>query len=203
LVESVGAYQTFVKPLIDIGSATILLIVLAPLLLVAAALVRVFIGSPVLFRQTRIGKGGEPFELLKLRTMIPDRRQTAVEYDGPERRQAHKSPDDPRVLPVGAVLRAVRLDELPQLWNVIRGDMSMVGPRPELPEIVSSYQDWQHHRHVVKPGLTGLWQVSAPDGRLMHECTELDLEYIEEMGLGTDFSIMLRTPAAMLRRRGF
>jgi len=104
---------------------------------------------------------------------------------------------------VGALMRAFHLDELPQLWNVIKGDMSLVGPRPELPQIVERYAEWQHRRHVVKPGLTGLWQVSELNGHPMHECTEVDLEYLSTMGLGTDLSILIRTPVAVLRRHGY
>ncbi|HET9260478.1 MAG TPA: sugar transferase, partial [Acidimicrobiia bacterium] len=91
----------------------------------------------------------------------------------------------------------------PQLWNVVRGDMSLVGPRPELPEIVANYEEWQHRRHDVMPGLTGLWQVSARNGKPMHECTDVDLRYIEEMSFATDVAILFRTPAAMFHRRGF
>jgi lipopolysaccharide/colanic/teichoic acid biosynthesis glycosyltransferase len=135
--------------------------------------------------------------------MIPDRRSGGGTYIGPERRQTHKSPEDPRVTPIGRLLRAVRFDELPQLWNVIKGDMSLVGPRPELPEIVANYEPWQHRRHSVKPGLTGLWQVSHHNGKPMHECTDVDLEYIVQIGIASDISILLKTPAAMFHRRGF
>jgi lipopolysaccharide/colanic/teichoic acid biosynthesis glycosyltransferase len=96
------------------------------------------------------------------------------------------------------MLRATRLDELPQFLNVVKGDMSMVGPRPELPEIVSRYEPWQHHRHIVKPGVTGPWQISDQNGDLMFEHTEIDLAYLEQIGFLKDMGILLRTPAAML-----
>lgn len=204
LVPRPTTYAYRVKPLIDRALGVLLFGMVSPILLTVMLLARLFIGTPVIYRQTRIGLGGKPFELYKLRTMIPDRRRAEISsYDGPERRQSHKSPEDPRVLPLGSVLRALRLDELPQLLNVVRGDMSLVGPRPELPDIVAGYEDWQHDRHTVKPGLTGLWQVSAPEGKLMHECTDLDLQYIEQMSFATDLGILVRTPTAMIRRHGF
>lgn len=204
LVESVTRYQRYLKPAIDLVGGLLLFLVTVPVILLSMLLVLATMGRPVLYRQERVGIGGRTFELYKLRTMIPDRRTgRSDDYEGPERRIAHKSPEDPRVGRLGAWLRALRLDEFPQLWNVLKGDMSLVGPRPELPDIVTGYENWQHRRHAVKPGLTGLWQVSAPQGKLMHECTELDLEYIATMSLMTDLEIALKTPSAMLRRRGF
>lgn len=204
LIETLTGYQRYVKPVIDVAGATFLFLLAVPVILLATLLVLVTLGRPVIYRQERIGLGGTAFVLYKLRTMIADRRTGgSSDYAGTERRTVHKSPEDPRVGRVGAWLRALRLDEFPQLWNVIKGDMSLVGPRPELPDIVAEYEDWQHRRHAVKPGLTGLWQVSAPPGLLMHECTELDLEYVSKMSLITDLEIFLKTPSAMLRRRGF
>ena len=203
VANSVSGYTRFYKPVIDRLAGCILLVVLSPLFLASVVAVLVSMGTPAIYRQVRVGKDGESFELLKLRTMIPDRRKQSEPFIGPDRRIKHKSPDDPRVSRVGKFLRAVRLDELPQLINVIKGDMSLVGPRPELPEIVSDYEDWQHQRHTVKPGLTGLWQVSAPDGLLMHECTELDIEYISRMSLKTDISILAKTPIIIFKRHGF
>ena len=113
-----------------------------------------------------------------------------------------RATDDPRHTRVGRFLRKWSLDELPQFWNVVRGDMSLVGPRPELVEIVARYEPWQHQRHVVKPGLTGLWQVSSRGTGMMHLHTDIDLEYIETMGPITDLKILLRTIPATLRRRG-
>jgi lipopolysaccharide/colanic/teichoic acid biosynthesis glycosyltransferase len=198
-----SAYGNRLKPILDVVSGLVLLIVLSPVILISVALVAMSLGSPVVYTQDRIGLNGRRFKLYKLRTMIPDRRRAPEDYIGPERRQNHKSREDPRVPPIGKLLRAVRFDELPQLWNVIKGDMSLVGPRPELPEIVANYVEWQHLRHIVKPGLTGLWQVSHHNGKPMHECTEVDLEYIATMNLSTDVSILLRTPAAMFHRRGY
>lgn len=198
-----SVYTQRIKPIVDMIGALVLLVVASPLILISMAMVAISLGSPVVYKQERVGLGGRRFQLYKLRTMIPDRRTERGGYVGPERRQTHKSHDDPRVPPVGQLLRAVRFDELPQLWNVVKGDMSLVGPRPELPEIVAGYDEWQHQRHEVKPGVTGLWQVSHQNGKPMHECTEIDLEYVASVSFKTDLSILLRTPAAMFHRRGY
>lgn len=203
LLARAGFYRSRVKPVLDITGGLLLLMVFSPIMLVSTVFVMVSLGTPMIYTQERVGLGGRPFKLYKLRTMIPDRRTGQGHYIGPERRQTHKSQGDPRVTSIGKYLRAVRFDELPQLWNVVKGDMSLVGPRPELPEIVASYNDWQHQRHMVKPGLTGLWQVSPQNGKPMHECTDVDLEYIANLSFSSDVSILLRTPAAMLFRRGY
>ena len=197
-----SAYVRFCKPVIDRVAAAVLLVVTVPLLLVVAGTVLVTLGRPVLYRQRRVGQGGEVFRVWKFRTMLPDRRVVERPVDI-ERRVCHKRDDDPRHTRVGTVLRRWRLDELPQLINILAGSMSLVGPRPELVEVVSRYQPWQHRRHAVKPGLTGLWQVSTPTfSGLMHENTHIDLDYIDRIGLRTDIRILLRTVACILRRTG-
>jgi lipopolysaccharide/colanic/teichoic acid biosynthesis glycosyltransferase len=198
-----SVYAGRIKPVIDVVSGVALFVIFTPLILLSIVLVATSLGTPVMYTQERVGLGGKRFKLYKLRTMIPDRRSGESDYIGPERRQAHKSREDPRVTSIGKFLRAIRFDELPQLWNVIKGDMSLVGPRPELPGIVAAYDEWQHQRHIVKPGLTGLWQVSHQNGKPMHECTEVDLEYVATMSLSSDLSILMRTPAAMFHRRGY
>jgi lipopolysaccharide/colanic/teichoic acid biosynthesis glycosyltransferase len=160
--------------------------------------------GPVLFRQVRIGKHGRPFVMLKFRTMIADRR---LRNNGPpegleERRRVHKSPRDPRITPIGRFLRRTCLDELPQLWNVLRGSMSLVGPRPELPAIVALYEPWQHSRHLVAPGITGWWQINRDGVHLMHQSTELDLFYLEHWSLGLDLRILASTFLFVLRGIG-
>jgi lipopolysaccharide/colanic/teichoic acid biosynthesis glycosyltransferase len=196
-------YERFVKPVIDRVGSAVLLLLLAPVLLLAALTLLAAVGRPVLIRQTRAGRGREPFNMVKFRTMLPDRRVGAVGYDGPERRRTHKTADDPRHTHVGRLMRKLSLDELPQLFNVLRGDMSLVGPRPELYENANGFCEWQHTRHVVKPGLTGIWQTTARgQGRLLHECVDLDLRYIEQLSLRQDLAILGRTPLALLRTRG-
>jgi lipopolysaccharide/colanic/teichoic acid biosynthesis glycosyltransferase len=198
-------YKRFGKPILDITLGAMFgMLTLLPLLLITLT-VRIAMGSPVLFRQERVGRNGKTFTILKFRTMIPERRRAAIgDYAGPERRQRHKSLQDPRVTPLGKFLRKWSLDELPQLWNVLRGDMSLIGPRPELPVIVQGYKSWQHYRHVVKPGLTGLWQVSDRGNGLMHEHVDVDLVYIIRLSLRTDLLILLKTVPALLGKcRGF
>jgi lipopolysaccharide/colanic/teichoic acid biosynthesis glycosyltransferase len=196
-------YVRWVKPLVDRLGAAVLLVVTLPLMLVVAATVLLALGRPVLLRQRRVGRGGEVFLVWKFRTMLPDRRlaQHPVAVD---RRVCHKRDDDPRHTRVGTVLRRWRLDELPQLVNVLAGRMSLVGPRPELVEVVSRhYQPWQHRRHAVKPGLTGLWQISGGMCTgLMHENTHVDLDYVDRIGLRTDVEILLRTVSCLLSRSG-
>jgi lipopolysaccharide/colanic/teichoic acid biosynthesis glycosyltransferase len=189
------------KPVLDRVLGFVLLVAFSPVIAASALAVLVTMGRPVFYTQQRVGMGGEVFRFYKLRTMIPDRRTSQLGYIGAERRRTHKSHDDPRVTRVGRILRASRLDELPQFLNVLKGDMSMVGPRPELPEIVNRYQPWQHHRHIVKPGVTGPWQVSDHNGDLMFEHTDIDLAYLEQIGFLHDLGILARTPIAMLGGR--
>jgi lipopolysaccharide/colanic/teichoic acid biosynthesis glycosyltransferase len=199
-----SAYERYGKPLLDHAVAGVLLVLCLPLLALTAVAVSCSVGSPILLRQARVGRHGRTFHMLKFRTMLPDRRgRRSAAFHGPDRRRTHKSADDPRHTRVGRWLRKLSLDELPQLCNVLRGDMSLVGPRPEMVEIVMQYKSWQHARHAVKPGLTGLWQVTErPNGRLMHECTEIDLAYIERLSARADLAIALRTPFALFRRDG-
>ena len=194
-----GVYVRIAKPIFDRTVAATALVVLSPLLAVVALGVRWRIGRPVLFRQARCGLGGVAFDVVKFRTMRADRRMAhrAVFED---RRVTHKTARDPRHTDLGRTLRKWSLDELPQLWNVVKGEMSLVGPRPELVGIVARYEPWQHQRHLVRPGLTGLWQVSRRGDGLMHLCTDVDLEYVATIGWRADLQILLRTlPAAMSR----
>jgi lipopolysaccharide/colanic/teichoic acid biosynthesis glycosyltransferase len=196
-------YERLVKPAIDRAGAVGLMLVLSPVLLLAALTLLATLRRPVLIRQTRVGRGRRPFSMMKFRTMLPDRRVGAGGYTGAERRRTHKSVHDPRHTRVGRLMRKFSLDELPQLFNVLRGDMSLVGPRPELYEMISGYHEWQHSRHLIKPGLTGVWQTTERGrGRPLHECVDLDLRYIERLSLRHDLAILARTPAALLRTRG-
>lgn len=196
-----GFYVRAGKPAMDrtVGAAALLLA--SPILAAVAIAVRWRIGTPVMFRQRRCGLNGEAFDVLKFRTMRADRRsqRASVPVD---RRMTHKSEADPRHTDVGRQLRKWSLDELPQLWNVVRGEMSLVGPRPELVEIVEGYEPWQHQRHLVRPGLTGLWQISRRGEGLMHLYTDIDLEYVATVSLRTDLKILFRTIPAALSRSG-
>jgi lipopolysaccharide/colanic/teichoic acid biosynthesis glycosyltransferase len=235
-----STYERRVKPVIDRVLAALLLVVLSvPMLLIALA-VRLTLGPGVIYRQDRIGRGGELVRMYKFRTMHhdrrrdrvgrespdrrsaerreADRRQREVAIDGPDRRRGerrgadrrraddprgrrrtHKTVHDPRHTQFGRTLRALSLDELPQLFNVLRGELSLVGPRPELPEVVASYLPWQHARHEVKPGVTGLWQITdRSDHSPMHEHVDTDLRYIEQLSLRTDLRILVMTPLTLL-----
>ena len=196
-------YATRGKPMIDRLAAPVIALLVLPLCVVIALLVRVTMGKGVLFRQTRIGKDGEPFEVVKFRTMRHDRRRSQQPIDIADRRRTHKHPNDPRHTPVGRFLRQTSLDELPQLINVMRGEMSLIGPRPELVALVDEYPDWQHARHAVRPGMTGLWQISARGEKAMEECVDIDLDYVEQISMWLDLRTALATPVAALgKRRG-
>jgi lipopolysaccharide/colanic/teichoic acid biosynthesis glycosyltransferase len=201
-----GGYSRFLKPVLDRVVAALLLVAFAPVILGVAVAVRLRLGSPVLLRQPRVGQNGSVIRVFKFRTMRPDRRQQTVAVVE-DRRRTHKHPEDPRLVGLGRFLRKWSLDELPQLLNVIVGDMSLVGPRPELVGIVERhYEHWQHARHQVKPGLTGLWQITERGDGEMHEArhTATDLRYIEQLSLWTDVRILLLTvPAALGVRKGY
>ena len=202
-LRRVTRYERFVKPVMDRAVGTVLLLAVLPTLLLVALAVRALLGRSVIFKQRRVGRGGRVFTMYKFRTMHPDRRMARLRV-APERRLTHKHPQDPRLTALGRFLRKWSLDELPQLWNVARGDMSLIGPRPELVDIVDRYESWQHERHAVKPGLTGLWQVLARGDGPMHENTHLDLAYVRQVRFTTDCKILLHTiPALLGRRTGF
>ncbi len=192
------------KGLLDrvVGSA--ILLVAAPLILVAATAVRVTSRGPVFFRQARIGIDGRPFTMIKLRSMYRDaeERKAALLARNEGNGLLFKVHDDPRVTPVGRVMRRFSVDELPQLWNVVRGDMSLVGPRPPLPSEVSAYQDQVFRRLHVRPGLTGLWQVSGRSDLSWEESVRLDLRYVDNWSVAMDLLILWKTGRAVLRSAG-
>lgn len=197
-------YERIVKPVVDRLGAALLIVLLSPVLLVVWMTVLLALGRPGLLGQQRAGVDGTPFTMLKFRTMLPDRRRPGPDasYTGMERRRTHKSPDDPRHTRLGRMMRKMSLDELPQLLNVLLGHMSLVGPRPEMYYLIHGYSPWQRTRHLVKPGLTGLWQTTDRGrGLALHECIDLDLVYIDGLSLRTDLAILGRTPLALLRVR--
>jgi lipopolysaccharide/colanic/teichoic acid biosynthesis glycosyltransferase len=201
--RSGSRYARIVKPVLDRVLGLVLLLVFSPVMLVVALLIRRRLGRGVLYRQERTGRGGRPFVMYKFRTMRPDRRQRDLGPPGSERRRVHKAADDPRHTKLGRILRQLSLDELPQLWNVVRGDMSLVGPRPELCRVVSALGLADHPRHAVRPGLTGFWQISELRGSLLHENMHLDEQYLREISLRTDLrTLTLTIPAVCGRRLG-
>ncbi|GAB7049966.1 sugar transferase [Catenuloplanes indicus JCM 9534] len=193
-----------VKEIVDRAGAAVLLLLSAPLLLALAAAVRLGSPGPVLFRQVRVGRDGREFVMYKFRSMYPDAEARLAElrhlneHDG----VLFKIRDDPRVTPAGRWLRRLSLDELPQLLNVLRGEMSLVGPRPPLPAEVAAYPDDARRRLVVKPGMTGLWQVSGRSDLTWDEAVRLDLSYVENWSLSLDLTILLRTVAVVARSSG-
>jgi lipopolysaccharide/colanic/teichoic acid biosynthesis glycosyltransferase len=197
-----GAYVRIWKPCLDRVLSFFLIIIAIPVMALIAFLVRASLGPNVIFRQQRIGIRGDSFDVFKFRTMLPDRRRANIPISFPDRRCTHKSGVDPRHTAVGRFLRRWSLDELPQLFNVVRGQMSLVGPRPELSSVVAKYQPWQHERHDVKPGLTGLWQVRGRGRGPMELRTDLDIEYARSVCFALDVRILMATAMALLSRRG-
>lgn len=192
------------KRIVDLVVSSLLLLILWPLMLVAALSINLYDGGPILFRQERVGRNGRRFNILKFRTMVPDAEERLAEVeDLNEAGHAFfKVREDPRVTPVGRHLRKWSVDELPQLWNVLRGDMSMVGPRPPLPSEVDRYEEWHKRRLRVKPGITGVWQVSGRSHVHFDEAVRLDIFYIENWSLGLDLYLLAKTIPAVLGTRG-
>jgi lipopolysaccharide/colanic/teichoic acid biosynthesis glycosyltransferase len=200
-----AVYPRFIKPAVDFSVALVGLVLALPILIVVACAIRISMGPGVFFVQERVGRFGRPFKMYKFRTMDHCRRRgdARSSWEGQDRRCTHKSDCDPRHTTLGRVLRKWSLDELPQLFNVLRGDMSLVGPRPELVSVVDAYAPWQHERHQVRPGLTGLWQItSRGDGTLMKEHVDIDLRYVATVSLRTDARIIVRTVPALIGARG-
>jgi exopolysaccharide biosynthesis polyprenyl glycosylphosphotransferase len=190
-----------VKRAIDIAVSAVALVVLSPLLAGVAVLVQMRDGAPVLFRQERVGLHGRRFSVIKFRTMVADAEARYEELVEHSDARAFKLTDDPRITPTGRFLRRTSLDELPQLWNVLRGQMSLVGPRPAPPREVDGYDLWHRRRLSMKPGITGLWQVTARRSDDFDGRAELDLSYIDRWSLWLDLKIMARTIPAALEGR--
>jgi lipopolysaccharide/colanic/teichoic acid biosynthesis glycosyltransferase len=185
------SYSSALKPLIDRLLAAALLIALAPLLVAIALLVRTRLGSPVLFRQTRPGLYGRPFRLVKFRTMT-----------GALDSQGRPMPDEIRLTRFGRWLRSTSLDELPELWNILRGEMSFVGPRPLLMEYLPHYSRNQRRRHDVRPGLTGWAQVNGRNQTTWEERLTLDIWYVDHVSYALDAKILLLTIRSVITRKG-
>lgn len=179
------------KRLIDITGALIGLILLSPVILVVAVLIKCRLGGPVLFRQVRPGLGGEPFEMVKFRTM-----RDAYDHNGVP------LPDSQRMTPFGSFLRSSSLDELPELWNVLKGEMSLVGPRPLLMEYLPLYNERQYLRHQVRPGVTGWAQINGRNALSWPEKFELDVWYVENRSFWLDIKIIALTVKKVLKKDG-
>jgi exopolysaccharide biosynthesis polyprenyl glycosylphosphotransferase len=192
------------KRLIDVAAAAFGIVLLSPLMIGIAVYIRLRDGSPAIFRQTRIGMHGREFTIYKFRTMVRDAedRLAAIQHLSVINGPAFKVPDDPRITPWGRMLRRTSLDELPQLFNVLKGEMSLVGPRPAPPREVAAYDLWHRRRLSMKPGITGLWQLSSRSDSDFDERARLDLDYIDRWSLWLDLRIVARTLPAVLQLDG-
>ncbi len=207
--------KRLVKRAFDVTVASLLLVVFSPLFLLIALLIRLDSPGPALYRQERIGENGRPFTMFKFRSMVQDadprvheayvtdliRRNVSPQAENGGR-AVLKQQQDPRVTRVGRIIRKTSLDELPQLFNVLRGEMSLVGPRPALAYEVAVYKDWHRRRLAALPGITGLWQTVGRNQVSFDDMVRLDIEYIERQSLWFDIAILLRTPWAVLTGRG-
>ena len=200
-----AARSRFPKRVFDVVGSVLLLLVTAPLMAAVTMVVKAHDGGPVIFRQTRVGKDGATFRCLKIRTMVPDAEGLEAEmrrkYSDPGA-VLFKMTQDPRITGPGRFLRRYSIDELPQLWNVLKGDMSLVGPRPALPLEVALYTDDEQRRLRVRPGLSGLWQVSGRSNLSREDALRLDLYYVDNWSLMQDVSILFRTAKAVLQATG-
>jgi lipopolysaccharide/colanic/teichoic acid biosynthesis glycosyltransferase len=184
-----------IRRVVDSTVAGVVLLIASPILVIAAAAVFLEDGTPIVFRQKRVGRFGKLFTIYKLRTM-----KRAELSD----RLSPRNPGDSRITRVGRFLRKTSIDELPQLINVLRGDMALIGPRPEMPFVVRSYDKWQHLRHLILPGVTGIWQTRARKTIALErpEATLMDLEYIRTSSIQGDIILLARTAIAALSSKG-
>jgi exopolysaccharide biosynthesis polyprenyl glycosylphosphotransferase len=205
-VEPVAAvsWRRVAKRVFDVVGSAILLLLASPIIAVSALAIRISSGKGVVFRQERVGRNGETFTLYKLRTMVVDAEQqlAALRAHNEAAGPMFKMSDDPRVTRVGRFLRRTSLDELPQLFNVLIGDMSLVGPRPALPREAAQWDDQLRERLRVQPGITGMWQVNGRYTASLEEYARLDLFYVDNWSLITDVAILLKTVLVVLRKDG-
>ena len=196
--------QMALKRLFDVVASGLALWALLPLLLAVAAVIKLTSKGPVFFRQQRVGLHGRPFSMLKFRSMVTNAEELKAklaalnEQTGP----VFKMKNDPRVTRIGRFIRKYSIDELPQLLNVLRGDMSIVGPRPPVPNEVARYEPWQRRRLSVRPGLTCIWQVSGRNQISFEEWMYMDMRYIDHWSLGEDFNLILKTVPVVVTGRG-
>ncbi len=201
---AIDGFQRLIKRLVDIGAASLGLMVISPLLLLVAAAIKLEDGGPVFYPARRIGENGQHFYMVKFRSMVvnADKMLDQVSRVDEQGNIIHKNPNDPRVTRMGRLLRRTSMDELPQLWNVLIGEMSLVGPRPELPDLVEKYEPWQRKRFAVPQGITGWWQINGRSDKPMHLHSEDDLYYIQNYSLWLDLEILWKTIFVVVRGRG-
>ena len=201
---AIDGYNRTIKRAFDLVIATLGLLLVWPVMLLVAVAIKLDSPGPVFFKQPRVGENARVFTMIKFRSMVVDaeQRQAEVMKTTDNGVVMHKTANDPRITRVGHFIRRTSLDEIPQLFNVLKGDMSLVGPRPELPFLVERYERWQRQRFAVPPGITGWWQINGRSDKLMHLHTEDDLYYIRNYSPLLDLQILWRTIAVVLRGRG-
>lgn len=201
---AIDDFQRFVKRLFDMLVSAFCLLFLSPILAMLAIAIKLEDGGPIFYRAERAGENGRPFRMIKFRSMVvdADKIQSKINRIDEFGVLIHKTADDPRVTRIGAFMRRTSIDELPQLFNVLRGEMSLVGPRPELPWMVDKYESWQRKRFAVPQGITGWWQVNGRSDNPMHLHTDQDLYYIQNYSLWLDIQILWRTIGAVFRGKG-
>lgn len=202
--SALDGFQRIAKRIFDLALAIPLIILLSPLLLLVVILIRLDSEGRAVFKQERVGENCEQFSMYKFRSMVENAEEQAgdVVKETEDGQILHKRRTDPRITRVGRVLRRASIDELPQLLNVIRGEMSLVGPRPELPFLVERYETWQRRRFAIPPGMTGWWQIRGRSDRPMHLHVQDDLYYIQNYSLLLDLQILFKTIGVVIRGRG-
>lgn len=197
-------WQSAFKRAFDIVASTLALVLLSPLLLGVALAIKLTSRGPVLFKQTRVGLHGRHFHMLKFRSMVEDaeKLRASLESKNEQSGPVFKIERDPRITPVGRFIRKVSIDELPQLLNVLRGEMAIVGPRPPIPSEVARYEPWQRRRLSIRPGITCVWQVSGRNEISFEQWMYLDMQYIDHWSLATDIKLIFKTIPAVLTGRG-
>lgn len=197
-------YQRLMKRIFDLTLGGIMTLLLLPVMGLIALLVRLDSPGAVIFRQERVGENGRLFAMFKFRSMVEgaEEMQADVNHTNGNGELIHKQPNDPRVTRVGQFLRRSSLDELPQFFNVLKGDMSLVGPRPEMPWLLTEYEPWQHKRFAVPQGMTGWWQVNGRSDKPMHLHSDDDIYYVQNYSLWMDIYILFKTPWVVLRGKG-
>jgi exopolysaccharide biosynthesis polyprenyl glycosylphosphotransferase len=197
-------YQHLTKRAFDLIVGTIVTLFALPFMALTAVAIKFDSSGPIIFKQQRVGENGRLFPMYKFRSMVADaedQKQDVIQYNEKDQ-VVHKVPNDPRMTRVGKFIRRTSIDELPQLFNVLKGDMSLIGPRPEMPWLVEQYEPWQRKRFAVPPGITGWWQINGRSDQPMHLNTELDLFYIRNYSIMLDLYILWRTIGTVLKRQG-
>ena len=195
-------FDQLIKRMFDIAFTLLAMVFIFPLMLITGSLIAIFDGFPIFFHQDRVGQNGRIFKIHKFRTMVKGSNTQSDNNDKIVDEMPKKMRNDPRVTRLGRVLRRFSLDELPQFFNVLSGEMSIVGPRPELPHLVEQYERWQRKRLTVLPGITGWWQVTGRSDKILHLHTEDDIYYVQNYSIWLDFQIIIRTIWVVIVGRG-